>query len=43
MVRKKTQDHKSMGGLSEKKNEEATINMAMAITIRSKALKEVGV
>lgn len=31
----------SNGGLYEKKNEEATANMVMAITTKSKALKEV--
>lgn len=41
MVRKKTQYHKSMGGPNEKKNEEATINMVMAITTESKVLEEV--
>jgi hypothetical protein len=30
-----------MGGPSEKKNEEATINMVMAVTTISKALEEV--
>jgi hypothetical protein len=29
------------GGLNEKKNEEANVNMVMAVTTRSKALKEV--
>jgi len=42
MVRKKTQDHKSMGGgASEKKNEEAIVNMVMVITTRSKVPEEV--
>jgi hypothetical protein len=41
MERNKTQDHKSMGGPNEKKNEEATVNMAMTITIKSKAHEEV--
>ncbi len=40
MVRKKIQDHKSPKGPSEKKNEEAIVNMVMAITT-SKAPKEV--
>jgi len=41
MVMKKTRDHKSMKGLSEKKNEKAIVNMVMAITTKSKAPKEV--
>lgn len=41
MVKKKVQDLKSMGGPSEKKNEEATINMVMVITTKNKALEEV--
>jgi hypothetical protein len=40
MVRKKTQDHKSRKGPSEKKNEEAIVNMVTVITT-SKAPKEV--
>ncbi len=41
MVKKKTQDHKTTRGLSEKKNEEAIVNMVMAIITKSKALEEV--
>jgi hypothetical protein len=41
MEKNKTHDHKSTGGLSEKKNEEATVNMAMTITIKSKPHEEV--
>ncbi len=40
MVRKKTRDHKSLKGPNEKKNEEAIVDMVMAITT-SKAPKEV--
>jgi hypothetical protein len=41
MEKNKTHDHKSVGGLSEKKNEEAIVNMVMTITIKSKPHEEV--
>jgi hypothetical protein len=41
MIRKKTQNHKSIGGPNEKKNEDVTVNMVMVVTTRSKALEEV--
>jgi len=41
VARKKTQNHKLTWGLSEKKNEEAIINMVMVVTTRSKVHEEV--
>jgi hypothetical protein len=40
-VMKKTQDHKTIGGPSEKNNEEAIVNMVMAIITKSNALEKV--
>jgi hypothetical protein len=42
MVKNKMQDDKSIGGPNEKKNEEATFNMVMIVTTKSKTLDEVG-
>jgi hypothetical protein len=41
MVREKTQNHKLTRRLSEKKNEQAIINMVMVVTTRSKVHEEV--
>jgi len=41
MARKMTQNHKLTWGLSEKKTEEAIINMVMVVTTRSKVHEEV--
>jgi hypothetical protein len=41
MIKNKMQDDKSIGGASEKKNEEATINTILVVTTKSKAHEEV--
>jgi hypothetical protein len=41
MVKNKMLDDKSIGGPSEKKNEEATINTVTVVTTKSKAFEEI--